>query len=361
MITSVYIHIPFCKKICSYCDFCKMLYLPKLADNYFDALEKEIQDRYMKDSISTLYIGGGTPSALSDKDLDKLASIVRQIELSDEYEFTFECNIYDIKQPLLEKLKLMRVNRLSIGIESFDKNNLALMNRTCSFKDVQDKILLCRKNGFDNINLDLMYALPNESFKTLKKDLKLVLKLKPEHISTYSLILENNTMLKIKGYKSIDEETDLKMYRYIVKKLKKSGFEHYEISNFAKKGFSSCHNLNCWNNLEYYGFGLGASGYFAGVRYQNTKSLNEYLKLNTVLEKEIVTKDLKMKYELILGLRKIKGINLDLFYQKYKQDFESVFNIALLLKNKDLIKKNNYLFVNPKKIYLMNEILLKII
>lgn len=361
MIKSMYIHIPFCKSICTYCDFCKMLYLNKLSKNYFETLEQEIQDRYMKDKIDTLYIGGGTPSILNDEDLDKLKKIIEKIDLTDKYEFTFECNIYDINENLLEKLKQMGVNRLSIGIESFDKDNLALMNRKANFKDAQNKIALCRKKGFNNINLDLIYALPNESFATLKKDLKLILKLKPEHISTYSLIIENNTLLKIKGYNYINEKLDSKMYFYIIKKLKKSGFEHYEISNFAKKNYYSNHNLNCWDNLEYYGFGLGASGYFAGVRYQNTKNLNEYLKLNTVLEKEMVSKELKMKYELMLGLRKIKGINLDTFYQKYHKKLQDVFKIEPLLKQKQLIIKNNHLYINPKKLYIMNEILLKII
>lgn len=361
MIDSIYIHIPFCREICTYCDFCKMLYLGKLSKNYFTALEKEFSDRYMKEQIKTLYIGGGTPSVLNDNDLEKLLNIIGSINLSENYEFTFECNIYDINEKLLLKLKQMGVNRLSIGIESFDKDNLSLMGRSGNFFDAKKKIELARSLGFTNINLDIIYALPHESLNTLKNDIKLLLKLKPEHISTYSLILEDNTLLKLKGYKSINEDLDSKMYNYIIKKLKKSGYNHYELSNFSKKEYESQHNLNCWNNEEYYGFGLGAAGYFAGVRYQNTRNLNDYLKGKTISDKEIVSKDSMMKYELMLGFRKINGINILDFQNKYNVSIFEAFKIKDLIKDKSLILKNNQLYINPKKLYLMNEILLKII
>ena len=361
MIDSVYIHIPFCKHICTYCDFCKMLYIDKLSDKYFDVLKDEINDRYSKEIINTIYIGGGTPSVLSQKDLSKLKEVISLFKRSDNCEFTFECNIYDINEELLDYLKSIGVNRLSIGIESFDQANLSLMERKNTFKDTERKIKLARLKGFNNINLDLIYALPHEAFNVLKKDLKLLLKLNPEHISTYSLILENNTMLKIKGYENIDEELDYKMYSYIIKKLAKYNYSHYEISNFAKKGYESKHNVNCWNNLEYYGFGLGAAGYYAGVRYENTRSLNKYLNHDYSKDKEIVSKDSMMKYELMLGLRKTMGINMKDFYSKYNISLTKAFDFEKVLKNKDVIIKNEYLFINPKKLYLMNEILLKII
>lgn len=358
---SVYIHIPFCRKICSYCDFCKMNHNSVFASKYLKALNDEIKDKYEGEEISTIYIGGGTPSCLSTSELEILCKIIRTFKLKEDYEFTFECNIGDITSDLLMLLKNMGVNRLSIGIESFDSDNLELMNRYCTFEDANLKMKLCREIGFDNINVDLIYALPNEEFKTVKKDIDLVLKLKPDHISTYSLILEDNTLLKLKGYQSIDEELDYKMYNYIVKKLTEKGYVHYEISNFAKPGKESRHNLNCWDNNEYYGFGLGAAGYFEGVRYQNTRNLTKYLNSEYVLENELVTKESKMKYELMLGLRKLKGINIKDFHDKYNENIQNVFDLNDLMKNKDLILKDNYLFINPKKIYLMNEILLKIL
>jgi oxygen-independent coproporphyrinogen III oxidase len=361
MINSVYIHIPFCRHICTYCDFCKMFYNETLVEKYLNQLEKEINDKYMHEEISTLYIGGGTPSALSSSALEHLLKIIKIFNLKTNYEFTFECNIYDINETLLKILKENGVNRLSIGIESFDKSNLALMDRITDYNDTLHKIDLCRHWGFNNINLDLIYALPNETLWTLKRDLNLLLKLNPEHISTYSLIIEDNTLLKIKGYHPINQDLDYKMYHYIVKKLKFKNYEHYEISNFAKKDKYSRHNLNCWNNEEYYGFGLGAAGYFAGVRYQNTRSLTDYLQNKIILDQEIVPLSSKMKYEIMLGLRKTKGINLVEFETKYGQKLIDVFNLEKLLKEKALIIKNNYLFINPKKLYVMNEILLKIL
>ena len=361
MIESMYIHIPFCRKICTYCDFCKVLYLNQLSSCYFEALAQEIDDRYMQNDIKTLYIGGGTPSILNQNDLNSLAKIISKIKLASEYEFTFECNISDINDELLLYLKKLRVNRLSIGIESFDSDNLLLMDRECTYQDTLKKISLCRKMGFNNINLDLIYALPNEDLKTLKKDLDLILKLNPEHISTYSLIIEENTMLKVKQYENIAEELDFEMYNYIINKLKNKGYIHYEISNFSKPGFESKHNLNCWNNLEYYGFGLGAAGYFAGVRYENTRSLNKYKSGEYILNNEIVTKQEKMKYELMLGLRKTSGVNIKEFHDKFDVNINEVFDFNSALKNKDLILKNNQLFINSKRLYVMNEILLKII
>ena len=358
---SVYIHIPFCRKICSYCDFCKMNYNSIFASKYLGALNAEIKDKYEGEEISTLYIGGGTPSCLSTSELEGLCKIISIFKLEEDYEFTFECNIGDINTDLLILLKNMGVNRLSISVESFDKDNLELMNRSCTFDEAYSKMKLCREMGFDNINIDLIYALPNEEFKTLKKDIDLALKLNPDHISTYSLILEDNTLLKIKGYQNIDEDLDYKMYNYIIKKLTEKGYIHYEISNFAKLGKESRHNLNCWNNNEYYGFGLGAAGYFEGVRYQNTRNLTKYINGEYILENELVTKESKMKYELMLGLRKLKGVNIKEFHDKYKENIQNVFDLNELMKNKDLILKDNYLFINPKKIYLMNEILLKII
>jgi oxygen-independent coproporphyrinogen-3 oxidase len=338
-----------------------MLYQKPLSNGYFEMLEKEINDKYLHDELKTIYIGGGTPSVLSIEDLEKLSNIVSTLSKSEGYEFTFECNIYDINDALLSILRKMGVNRLSIGIESFNQDNLLLMNREASFIDASKKIQLCRYYGFSNINIDLIYALPNESLNVLKKDLDLILKLNPEHISTYSLILEEHTLLQLNGYTPIVEDLDAQMYDYIVKKLKHKGYNHYEISNFAKPGFESKHNLNCWENKEYYGFGLGAAGYYAGVRYENTRSLNKYMQGEFVSNKEIVTKEANMKYTLMLGLRTIKGINIKEFYDTFKENIQDVFNLNEVMNNKDLILKNNQLFINPKKLYLMNEILLKII
>ena len=360
-VTSIYIHIPFCKSICSYCDFCKVLYNEEWVKLYLQKLKEEIKDRYMGENIKTIYIGGGTPSCLSYVYLDYLLKLTDLFKKDSLIEFTFECNIEDINEELLDLLKKYHVNRLSIGIESFDKNNLEFMKRTNDYKDVYNKIKLIRNKGFNNINLDLIYALPNETLNVLKKDINKILKLKPEHISTYSLIIEDNTYLSYKKINSINEDLDLQMYEYICKKLKHHKYNHYEISNFCLDGRESIHNLCYWNNEEYYGFGCGASGYIDGIRYDNTKNLSEYLKGIINSKNEIIDVNTKREYELMLGLRKINGINLKAFYDKYHVNMQDIFPIKPLLKNGDLIYKNGNIMINPKKIYLMNEILLKLI
>ena len=359
MTKSVYIHIPFCKNICSYCDFCKFIYNEKWVGAYLTGLNNEIKDRYMDDPIKTIYIGGGTPSVLSIDELKRLFKIISVFNTNDLEEFTFECNLSDINEGLLEILKNNKVNRLSIGIQSFNEKNLEFMERNADFKDALKKVDLCHQYGFNNINLDLMYAIPGETLKDLKKDLDLFLKLNPTHISTYSLILEDHTKLSSKNVSYIEEELDYEMFKLISKKLNSAN--HYEISNFSIPGYESKHNLVYWNNEEYYGFGLGASGYIDDIRYQNTKNLKEYLLGNYVLEKEILGLKEKMDYEIMLGLRKLKGINILEFKNKYSKDIEEVYNLKPLLKSKDLIKKKGYIFINPQKIYIMNEILIKII
>lgn len=359
--TSVYIHIPFCKTICTYCDFCKVLYNKEWVVEYLKKLKEEIKDRYMGEMIKTVYIGGGTPSSLSLKEIEYLLALTSILKKDELEEFTFECNIEDISSELLDLLKRFGVNRLSIGIESFNEENLLLMKRMHSFKDTEEKIKLIREKGFNNINLDLIYALPGEKLSVLKNDIKLLLKLNPEHISTYSLMIQDNTFLGYKKIKETDEEIDVEMYDYIKKKLKKSGYIHYEVSNFAKEGYKSIHNLTYWENKEYYGFGCGASGYIAGVRYDNTRSLSSYLKGEIKSSDSLLSKEQIMEYELILGLRKLEGIKLEDFYNKFKINMQDVFPIKPLLKSGELIYKNGYIMINPNKIYVMNEILLKLV
>ena len=360
-IKSVYIHIPFCNSICSYCDFCKVVYNHDWLKPYLERLESEIDNSYMGEEIETLYIGGGTPSCLSIEELKDLFKVIAKFKRKEETEFTFECNISDIEEEKFRFLYEQGVNRLSIGIESFDKEKLEFMKRTSDFKDAKKKMVLLRNIGFENINIDLMYAIPGETVKTLKKDLEKFLKLKPEHISTYSLIIEKNTLVGLNKIKPIEEEHDYKLYETICKTLKKAGFIHYEVSNFAKKGYESKHNLTYWNNEEYYGFGVGASGFVAAIRYENTKSLTEYLKGNFVSSKSLMSKVDNMENELILGFRKLEGINLEHFFDKYEENMQNIFPIKPLVKNGDLIYKDGYVYINPKKLYVMNEILLKLI
>lgn len=359
---SVYIHIPFCKTICTYCDFCKVFYNEKFVTKYLQNLEKEILSQYNNEILDTIYIGGGTPSSLNQVELKKLFSITNIFQKSRKCEFTFECNIEDITLELLETLKANGVNRLSIGIESFNKKILKTMNRHANFKDCQKKMTLMRSVGFDNINLDLIYAMPKETMFTLSSDIHKLLKLNPEHISTYSLILEKNTILYNQGIKNIKEKKDAKMYAYIIKMLKKHGYNHYEVSNFAKNGFESVHNTTYWLNNEYYGFGCGAHGYLGNIRYENTRSITNYIKGNFCLHQNLLSRQEEMDNEIMLGLRLLKGINLSAFNKKYNISLQNAYpNINNLIKEGLLLLENDYLKIPEKYIYVMDSIVIKII
>jgi len=354
MVKSVYIHIPFCKHICSYCDFCKLYYNKKWTNDYLNALEKEIKEKYNGETIETIYIGGGTPSNLDINELKKLFSIVN-IFKTNLKEFTFECNVEDINEELLKFLKTTKVNRISIGVQTFNKNHLNYLNRVNNI-DIIEKINLVKKY-YKNINIDLMYAFKNETLNDLNNDLETILKLDIKHISTYSLIIEENTMLRKE--KPIDEELDYEMYKLINEKLKK--YNHYEVSNFSKKGYESKHNLTYWNNEEYYGFGLGASGYINNIKYKNTKNIKEYINNNYLLNENKLSVLEQMQNEMILGLRKLEGVNKQTFKQKYNKEIKEVFEIENLLKEKKLIENEEYIFINKDYIYLSNEILINFI
>lgn len=358
---SIYIHIPFCKTICSYCDFCKMLYYKKWVDSYLKELKKEIAKYYKNEVIKTIYIGGGTPSSLEFEELNSLFEIVKIFNLDTDYEFTFECNIDDLNKEKLEFLFKNNVNRLSIGIQSFNKKNLKLLNRNHEYNSVKEKISIARKIGFNNINVDLIYAIPNESMDDLKEDLDLFTSLNIEHISTYSLMIEPNTKLYINHIKPIDEDLDYKMYLYIINYLNDNGFVHYEISNFSKIGYESKHNLVYWNNKHYYGFGIGASGYIDDIRYDNTKSLNDYLRGNYRLNEDIINNKKSIENELILGFRKINGINKVDFYNKYNLKIEEMNVIKNLIREGKLVNSKDSIFINSKYIYISNEILVNFI
>ncbi len=357
----VYIHIPFCNAICSYCDFCKVLYNEKWIYQYLNALKDEIEDIYSNEDVTTLYIGGGTPSCLKPKYLNQLFEIIKIFKTASLKEFTFECNLQDISIDLLNILKNNGVNRLSIGIQSFHPKKLKYMGRNHTFLEAKEKIELCRSMGFSNINIDFIYGFDFETVKMMKEDLKLFLKLKPDHISTYSLSIEENTLLKINHFNRVDEDIDAEMYKNICKILIKNHYMHYEVSNFALPHKESVHNLRYWQNKEYFGFGVSASGYVDKIRYTNTRSLTKYLKKEFTGEKDLLTNRDIMDNHLMLGFRLLKGFNIQEFENLYQVKLEEAYPIKPLIKNKDLMIKNGNIFINPDKLYIMNEILIKMI
>lgn len=359
MINNCYIHIPFCKNICSYCDFCKLFYNEKLVDQYLEQLEKEISNIYRKEELKTIYIGGGTPSCLNMKQLNKLFSITKKLRVSKDVEFSIECNFDSINKEKLLLFKENGVNRLSFGLESTIDKNLKLLNREENCSRVQEIISYCRELGFKNINIDLMYAIPDETTKDLERDLNFILSLNVEHISTYSLIIEEHTKLYINQIKTIKEELDYEMYKIICNKLK--NYHHYEISNFSKYGYESRHNMCYWKNKNYYGFGLGASSYIGNKRINNTRSITKYLQNKTILDMEILNKSDIMSYEMILGLRMLNGVNKESFYKKYNKDIYEAFDIKGLISKDLLIDDGINIYIPLDKMYISNEILVNFI
>lgn len=359
MVKSVYIHIPFCKNICSYCDFCKVIYNKKWINDYLDSLEYEINNNYKGQLLNTIYIGGGTPSSLDIDELNKLFNIIKIFKLNKNFEFTIECNIEDICEDKLKLFKNNNINRISIGIESFNDKYLKYLNRSYTSDIIFEKINLAKKY-FNNINIDLIYALPNQTLNELKDDLDKIITLDVNHVSCYSLMIEENTKLYINDEKNIDEELDYKMYELINNTLKNK-YNHYEISNYSKKGYESKHNLTYWNNEEYYGFGLSSSGYINNKRYTNTKNLSKYINKQYIKEEEIITDDDKMKYEFILGFRKLNGINKKEFYNKYNINILNIEKIKDLLKKGYLVDNNDNIYINEKYIYVSNDILINFI
>lgn len=357
MIKSCYIHIPFCKKICSYCDFCKNYYDELVVDNYLDNLKKEISKNYKSEVLDTLYIGGGTPSSLSKNNLNKLINILKLFKLNNSYEFTFECNYEDINEELLDLLKNNKVNRISIGIQTFNDKFSKVLNRDINKKEMIEKINLTKKY-FSNINIDLMYALPGESINDLKMDLEIIKKLDVTHISTYALIIEDHTNLKLQNIKETRDDIQNKMYYLIVDYLKNNGYNHYELSNFAKENYESRHNLTYWNNDNYYGFGAGASGFIDNIRYDNTKSVFKYNAGITKVYEEKLSLNELMKDEVMLSLRKINGINKNDFYKKYNVLLEDAFDYKNLIRNNFLTETSKNVYINENELFVSNEIII---
>lgn len=360
MIKSCYVHVPFCKNICSYCDFCKNFYNEKIVSNYLDALEREIDNNYKGEMLDTLYIGGGTPSSLSLNNLKNLFKILEEIKLSKTYEFTFECNYDDITEELLILLKQNRVNRLSIGVQTFNEKYEKILNRKINKVEMIDSINLSKKY-FDNINIDLMYALFEESIEDLEDDLNIFIDLDVKHISTYALIVEEHTKLGLSNIKEVDDDVQNNMYYKIVSKLKDKGYNHYELSNFSKPEYESKHNLTYWKNEEYYGFGAGASGFVNGIRYDNTKSVVNYINGKSHIYEEKLDIEQKIKDEVMLNLRMINGINKERFKNKYNISFDKVFNYKNLVLNGYLIENNKNIYIPEDKLFVSNEIIIMLL
>ena len=369
MAKAVYIHIPFCRSICSYCDFCKFYYNKKWVKDYLRALRAEVAAKYKGEEITSLYIGGGTPSALDISELKELFNIISSFKVGPEanFEFTIECNSEDLNVDKLKLFKKSGVNRLSIGVQTFNESLLEKLNRKLNLDNIKLAF-----DYFSNISFDLMYALPGETIEDLKSDVEMAISLNPSHISVYALIIEPNTALYISGVEEIDDSLQRDMYDYVCSTLGNNSarYNHYEISNFARKGCESQHNLVYWNNEEYYGFGLGASGYLDGIRYDNTKSINKYSdfwtssgggNVSPIICSEKIDLNRKLEDEFMLGLRKVPGINKKRFYEKYRFETTDIDLVSLLIEKGELVESETHVMINPKYIYVSNGIIEKFI
>ena len=353
----LYIHIPFCKSICNYCDFTKLVSSKENQEKYINRLLEEIDD-YKEEltNIDTVYIGGGTPNSLPINLLEKLLIKIKPI-LNKSIESSIELNPEFVNKDLVDLLTKYNINRVSIGVESFNDAILESINRKHNKIDVINSIKLLKENNINNINIDLIYGLPNQRLEDIKNDLNIFYSLNIPHISYYSLMLEDKTvfsyLMKQKKLELPDDDLVADMYDFISNNLEKNSYKHYEISNYSKPGFESKHNLLYWNQDEYVGIGLGASGFINNYRYTNNKLLKNYFN-DYIEEKEYI--DLKTdKLEfMMLGLRKIEGININIYKDKYKSNIFDDFNFDKLINKKLLVIENYHIKIPKDKILLGN-------
>ncbi|HEN2512366.1 TPA: oxygen-independent coproporphyrinogen III oxidase [Streptococcus agalactiae] len=356
--TSAYVHIPFCTQICYYCDFSKVFIKNQPVDAYLQALIREFRS-YDITELRTLYIGGGTPTSISAVQLDYLLTeLSRDLNLNTLEEFTIEANPGDLTVDKIEVLQKSAVNRVSLGVQTFNDKHLKRIGRSHNEAQIYSTIDALKTAGFQNISIDLIYALPGQTMDDVRSNVAKALSLNIPHLSLYSLILEHHTVFMNKMRRGKlhlpTEDLEAEMFEYIISEMERNGFEHYEISNFTKPGFESRHNLMYWDNVEYYGVGAGASGYLDGIRYRNRGPIQHYLKGvsegNARLSEEVLSKNEMMEEELFLGLRKKEGVSIGKFEQKFGTSFEKSYGqIVQELQSDGLLKENNGFIQMTKK------------
>lgn len=323
----VYIHIPFCKRKCAYCDFTSFSGKAKLIDKYIEALKQEINKTKIDKQeylVSTIYFGGGTPSYIDSKHIIEILKLIKEkFNIHENAEITIEINPGTVTEEKLKDYYNAGINRISFGLQSTNSELLKLVGRIHSYFSFLEGYNLARDIGFKNINVDLMIGLPVQTLEDVKRDLERIIELKPEHISVYSLIVEEGTKIeqKIRDKELYlpSETLERKMYWTVKEELERSGYMHYEISNFAKRSFESKHNMSCWSQEEYIGFGLAAHSYINNTRYSNTINFEEYFvwSESSKIIHERQTKEDKMKEYMLLGLRKIEGVKISEFKNRF--------------------------------------------
>ena len=357
----LYIHIPFCRQKCFYCDFFSTKYDTDLADKYIDSLIKHSQ-KFKNKKINSIYIGGGTPSALSSKQIQKLLLSLNNIfNLSRLKEFTFELNPESISKEKLIILKEFGVDRLSIGLQSAEDKYLKYLGRIHDFKTFCNCYDNAKHKGFDNINIDLIYGLPNQTIDEWISILKKTLLFNSEHLSLYPLSVEENTLFYKNGIVT-DDKLQHEMYEKTVKVLEDSEYVHYEISNWAKKNKEALHNTNYWCNLEYIGLGAGACGYLEKNRYKNIENIEKYINfiesnIDCTIENEYIDEKLYTAETIMLGLRLLdKGLSIKCF--NYPQNKSALLEC---LKERTLIQEEDRIKLAKEHVFIFNQIASKFI
>ncbi|MBC1982850.1 radical SAM family heme chaperone HemW [Listeria booriae] len=340
--TAVYIHIPFCEHICYYCDFNKVFLEGQPVDEYVDLLIKEMEmvtKRHTMSPVETVFVGGGTPTTLNEAQLAKLcSSISRLFPMTENAEFSFEANPGDLSISKLQVMKDYGVNRLSMGVQSFNNELLKKIGRIHTVDDVYQSVNNAKQVGFENVSIDLIFSLPGQTEADFEDTLTKALDLDLPHYSAYSLIIEPKTIfynLMQKGKLILPgEDAEANMYEKLMSTMEKHGRKQYEISNFAKPGYESRHNIVYWSNEHYFGFGAGAHGYIGETRYANYGPLKKYMQplqngdLPTFQQKELSLKE-KMEEEMFLGLRKVTGVDKAHFQAKFGQSLDATFANAI--------------------------------
>lgn len=355
---ALYLHVPFCRTICHYCDFCHVIYRHETADRWLNALQEEIREKDIAEDLSTIYIGGGTPSALDAGQLERLLGMLDPYCQNCE-EYTVEINPGTLDRRKTEILAAHGVSRASIGFQTDSERLLKMIGRHHTAEDTAAAVSLLREYGIRNISLDLMYSLPEQTMADLVSSVSYALSLEPMHLSLYSLTVEENTVFGRKGYRPLDEETEADMYEYICRVLPEAGYRQYEISNFCRDGFASRHNLVYWHYEDFCGLSAGASGKENHCRYDNTSSLKEYLQ--NPLQREVIplSREDEMFEAVMMGLRLKDGISLHSFQDRFGISFVQAFGTKAeeLLSSGRLVISDGQLKCGDEYYHLLNSVL----
>ncbi|ATD47844.1 radical SAM family heme chaperone HemW [Clostridium perfringens] len=368
---SLYIHIPFCAQKCLYCDFPSFARKDHLRKAYIEALNKEIinlREKHNNLEINTIFIGGGTPSVLESDELECLLKEVAKLNMAKDIEYSMECNPGNLTEEKLEVMKKYGVNRISMGLQAKQDNLLKGLGRIHNYKTFKENFLLAKKVGFNNINVDLMFGLPNQRLNEWEETLREIISLEPAHISAYSLIIEEGTafynLYENDKLKLPTEEEERKMYHLAKKILEENGFNQYEISNYAKEGKECRHNLAYWNMDNWIGVGSAAASYINGKRIKNISSVEEYI--NSIKDKgeaveEIInnSKNDNMEEFMFMGLRKINGIDENEFKNRFSMNINDVYGEILnkYIGEGLLIRESGRIFLSEKGIEISNVIM----